>query len=342
MKVTHFDRKTGELKVTMDTVEDLWHLSKLIGSGTVAEGSTYRSVKFGDKEERKRVFIAVQVEEVEFSKSVNRLRIRGKIIRGNPEEFVQLGRYHTLELEPGDKVLLIKTWKNYELNRLKDAEKETKKPRLRVIVLDEEKALTAIIRGFGVDYGPEFESSASKKDEKREEKVLQYFGDLAAAIEKHEERYVVAGPGFTKENFKKFLEKRKPELLKRITFESCSYAERSGVDELLKKGIIERLIGEERVERETKLMEEFTRELSKDGLIVYGIAEVTTATEAFAVERLLVLDELLRTSPDAERIAEMVDKNRGEVIIFSEESDPGLKLKGFGKIAAFLKFRLRE
>jgi len=342
MKVTHFDRKLGELKVALDTVEDLWHLSKVVRNGDIAEGSTYRSVKFGDKEERKRVVIAVQVEDVEFSKSVNRLRLRGKIVRGSPEEFVQLGRYHTLELEPGDRLLLVKQWKNYELDRLKEAEKETKRPRLRVIVLDEEKALTAVIRGFGVDYGPELESKASKRDEKHEDKVLQYLGDVAAEIEKHEGRYVVAGPGFTKDNLKKFLEKRKPELLQRITFESCSYAERSGVEELLKKGVVERLIGEERIERETKLIEEFTRELSKEGLVAYGLKEVMAAAEAYAVERLLVLDEFLRSSTDAEKVAELVDKNRGQVIIFSEDGDPGMKLKGFGKIGAFLKFKLRE
>jgi protein pelota len=342
MKVMHFDRKTGELKAALDIVEDLWHLSKVIAPGDLAEGSTYRSVKFGDKEERKRVFIAVQVEDVEFSKSVNRLRLRGKIVRGSPEEFVQLGRYHTLELEPGDKIQIIKQWKNYELNRLKEAEKETKKPRLRIVVLDEEKALTAIVRGFGVEYGPELESKTSKRDEKHEEKALQYLGDVAAEIEKHEERYVVAGPGFTKENLKKFLEKRKPELLKRITFENCSYAERSGVDELLKKGVVERLIGEERVERETKLMDELTREISKEGLAAYGLKEVAAAAEAFAVEKLLVLDSFLRASPEAEKLAEVVDRNRGAVIVIAEDSDPGLKLKGFGKIAAFLKFRLRD
>lgn len=342
MKIIHIDKKTGELKLALETVEDLWHLSKVIEKGDVAEASTYRSVKFGDKEERKHVFIALNVEEVEFSKSVNRLRVRGKIIRGSPEEFVQLGRYHTFDLEPGEKLVIIKQWKNYQIDRLRQAEKETKKPKLRVIALDDEKAITAIIRGYGVDYGHEIESSASKRDEKHEDKVLQYFGNIASEIEKHEERYIVAGPGFTKDNFKKFLEKRKPELLKRIIFETCSYAERSGVDELLKKGVVERLIGEERIARETQLIEELTKEISKDGLVVYGLKEVKEAAESYAIDRLLILDEFLRNSEEAEQVVELVDKNKKEIIIFSEESDPGIKLKGFGKIAAFLKFKLRS
>lgn len=342
MKVTHFDRKTGELKVAVDTHEDLWHLSKVISTGDLAEGSTYRSVKFGDKEERKRVFITVNVEEVEFSKSVNRLRIRGKIVRGSPEEFVQLGRYHTLELEPGDKILIIKEWKKYQLDRLREAEKETKRPKLRIIAMDDEKAITAMVHGYGVEYSHEIESSASKKDEKHEDKMQQYFGNIASDIEKHEEKYVVAGPGFAKDNFKKFLEKKKPELLKRIIFESCSYAERNGVNELMKKGVIERVVGEDRIANESKLIDELTRLISKEGDVAYGLAEVKKAAEAYAVEKLLVLDEFLRSSKEAEAVVETVDRNRGEIIIFSIEDDPGIKLKGFGKIAAFLKFKLRE
>ncbi len=342
MRVTKFDKKFGEMKVVLETVDDLWHFSKVVSAGDTAEGSTIRSVKFGDKEERKRVFIAINVEEVEFSKSVNRLRVRGKIIRGNPEEFVQLGRYHTLDLEPGDSITLIKQWKEYQIKRLKGAVAESKRPKLRIVVMDDEKAMTATVRGYGVEYGPEFDSNTSKRDEKYGDKMLQYFGNVAAEIEKHEEKYVVAGPGFIKDNFKKFLEKKKQELLPRIMFETCSYAERSGVNELLKRGIVERAIGEDRIEREMKLIEEMTKEISKEGLVAYGIKEVKKAAEAYAIERLLVLDELLRTSEEAEQITEMVERNKGDVIIFSEEGDPGMKLKGFGKIAAFLKFRLQE
>lgn len=342
MRVTKFDKKFGEMKVVLETVDDLWHFSKVVSAGDTAEGSTIRSVKFGDKEERKRVFIAINVEEVEFSKSVNRLRVRGKIIRGNPEEFVQLGRYHTLDLEPGDSITLIKQWKEYQIKRLKGAVAESKRPKLRIVVMDDEKAMTATVRGYGVEYGPEFDSNTSKRDEKYGDKMLQYFGNVAAEIEKHEEKYVVAGPGFIKDNFKKFLEKKKQELLPRIMFETCSYAERSGVNELLKRGIVERAIGEDRIEREMKLIEEMTKEISKEGLVAYGIKEVKKAAEVYAIERLLVLDELLRTSEEAEQITEMVERNKGDVIIFSEEGDPGMKLKGFGKIAAFLKFRLQE
>ncbi len=340
MRIIHFDKKTGEVKIILENVDDLWHLEKVLNQGDIVSADSTRTVRVGTKEEKKHVYLSLGVEDIEFSQSINRLRIRGKILSGSPEDFVQIGRYHTIEGEPGTKLIIKKAWKSWQLARLKEAEKETKRPKLRIIVLDEEKALNAILRGHGVDYGTEIENSARKRDEKYEERTLKYFGEITAEIEKHPERYVIAGPGFTKENLRDFIKKRKPELLSRLSFESCSYAERNGVNELLKLGVIERIMGEERLEREMKALEEFLIELQKDsGLAVYGIREVATAAEASAIKKLLVTDELLRTSKDAEIVVENAGKRNAELIIFSISSDAGVRLKGFGGIAALVKFR---
>ena len=342
MKIIHFDPYSGELKVVADTVDDLWHLDKVLGPGSRVEGHTTRSYKVGKKEEKKHVFITVEAERIEFSKSLNRLRILGKIIAGNPEEFVQLGKHHTIEVSPGDKIKIIQDWKSHQIKRLKEAEKESKRPKIRIIVLDDEKALTAIVMSFGIEYGPEIYSTTSKKDEKHEEGERQYYGNIAAEIERHPERYVVAGPGFTRDNLKKFMEQRYPDVGKRIIWETCSYAERAGVNELLKKGVLEKVMGEERIEREMRLVEELITEIHRDsGMAAYGIDEVKKAADAFAIKQLLVLDEFLRSDPAAEALVEQADATKAEVVIISSEEEPGMKLKGFGKIAALLKFKIR-
>ncbi|HSB46836.1 MAG TPA: mRNA surveillance protein pelota [Candidatus Bilamarchaeum sp.] len=343
MKIVHFDRKTGEMKIAVDTLDDLWHLDKVIAPGDLVEAHSMRTYKVGTREEKKSVTIRVKAERVEFAKTSNRLRILGPIVWGEPEEYIQLGKHHSIDAEPGEKIKVIKDWKNHEINRLKEAEKESKKPKIRIIVLDEEKALFAILRAFGVDYGAEFYSSGSKRDENYEKTKTEYFGRIAAEIERHPEKFIVAGPGFTKDNLKDFMAARKPELLKRIVFETVSYAERSGVNELFNRGVIEKIMGEERFEKEMKLMEELLVDIHKDtGKAVYGIKEVRKASEAFAVSKLLVLDEYLRADKEAEAVVELADRNKAEIVIFSSEGDAGAKLKGFGKIAALLKFRLRE
>ena len=210
-------------------------------------------------------------------------------------------------------------------------------------MLDDEKALMAMLRAFGVEYGAEFYSSGSKRDENYEKTKAEYFGKIMAEIERHQERFIVAGPGFTKDNLRDFISKRKPELLKRITFETVSYAERSGVNELFARGTVEKIMGEERFEKEMKLAEELLVEINKDsGRAAYGIKEVRKAAEAFAVKTLLVLDEYLRAEKEAEEVVDLADRSRAEIVIFSSEGDAGAKLRGFGRIAALLKFRMRE
>ena len=256
---------------------------------------------------------------------------------------MQIGKHHTIEVGLGDKIKIIQAWKSHQLNRLKEAEKESKRPMIRIIVLDDEKALTAIVRSFGIEYGPELYSSTSKKDEKHEEGQRSYFGNIASEIARHEEKYIVAGPGFTRDNLKKFISQKNPELLKRIIWETCSYAERSGLNELLKQGVLEKVMGEERIERETKLVDELITQIHKDsGLAAYGFEEVKKAQDVFAIKQLLVLDEYLRTDKEAENLVELSDKSKAEIIIISSEEEPGMKLKGFGKIAALLKFKMRE
>lgn len=343
MRIVHFDRKTGEMKVQPDTLDDLWHLEKVIAPGDEVEAHSLRTYKVGTKEEKKSVTIRVKAERVEFAKSANRLRVLGPIVWGEPEDYVQLGKYHSIDLEAGGRLKIIKQWRNHEIKRLQDAEKESKKPRIRIIVLDEEKALTGFLRASGVEYGPEFYSSGSKKDENYEKAKLEYFGTLMAEVERHPEKYVIAGPGFAKDNLKGFITKRKPELLKRIVFESVSYAERSGVNELFARGIIERIMGEERSASEMKMVEELLVEIYKDtGRAAYGLKEVKKAADAFAIERLLVLDEYLRSDKEAEAVVDAADKNKAEIVVVASEGEGGAKLKGFGKIAAFLKFRMRE
>lgn len=342
MRITHFDRKLGEMKLHLETLDDLWHLERVLRKGDKAESRTLRSVKFGDgKEEKKPVTILLEIENVEFAEFANRLRVSGKIVSGTPEDFVQLGRYHTFDFEPGDKLKIIKAWKKYEVDRVEKAVAQSRRPLIRIIVMDESDATTAILRGYGVSYGPELSCSGSKREGNYEEKVRQYYGDIASYIYGHPEKFIVAGPGFAKDGLKEFLKEKYPALLERVVFESCSTSEKSGVTELLKCGVVAKIAGEAQLEEEERLIEEFIMHLHKeDGLAAYGIEEVKTAVEARAVSKLLVLDESLRKDARVEEVAENAEKMKSELVFFSAESDAGQKLKGFGGIAALLRFRI--
>ncbi|MCX6769661.1 MAG: mRNA surveillance protein pelota [Candidatus Micrarchaeota archaeon] len=346
MKLGKQDPKEGEIRLTPENTEDLWHIERVLGVGDRIIAKTWRRFKAteDDSGEKKSVTMKLGVEKVEFSPHANRLRVTGKIIEGTPEEFVQVGAYHTIDIEENFPVSIIKDkWMAHHMARIKQAIAETKRPKLGMLVLDENKAIYATLRGFGVAYELELENNASKRDDKFDEKTQAFFGEILKKLQSSQVgKIIIAGPGFGKENLTKFIKQKDAKLLQKIVFEHCSYAERTGINELLKRGVVSKVAAEERSENELVLMEKFSTELRKEsGLIAYGKKEVAGAVAASAVETLLVIDELLRTDKEIERIVEDAETRKVKLVVFSHESDGGRELSGYGGFAALLRFKMR-
>lgn len=346
MKLGRQDAKEGEIRLTPENTEDLWHIERLLSPGDFIISRSFRRFKAteGDAGEKKPVTIKLLVEKTEFARFANRLRVTGKIIEGTPVEYVQQGAYHTIDIEADFPVSIIKEkWLSHHLSRIKQAIAETKRPRLGMLVIDENKAIYATLRGYGVEYELELENSASKRDDKFDEKTQSFFGEVLKKLSSSQVgRIIVAGPGFGRENLMKFIKQKSPELAKRIILEHCSYAERSGINELLKRGVVSKVASEERAENELLLMDRFSTELRKEsGLVAYGKKEVGAAVSSSAVETLMVIDELLRTDKEIEATVEEAEKRKVKLVVFSQESDGGRELEGFGGFAALLRFRMR-
>ncbi len=346
MKILRQSREEGLVKLEPENLEDLWHIERVLETGDRVRGTSFRRFRAteGDAGEKKQVKVEVLAEKIEFAKFANRLRVTGPILSGSPQEYVQIGAYHTVDIEPGFPVTLVKAnWKNYQIERLRSAVAETKRPRVAFVVLDEEKAIFATLRGYGVEFEFELEARASKRDEKYEEKIRQYFGEIFKKVASYEVgTIIVAGPGFTKDNLREFISKKDRELLKKIVFESCSYAERSGVYELLRKGVVGKATQAQHFEQEVNAIEELMLHIGKDdGLAAYGIAQVREAVEASAVARIFVHDEVLRAKKEVSEVIGLAEKKKVQLLIFSHEGEPGRKLAGLGGLAAILKFRMR-
>jgi len=347
MKVLSFDKKEGRMKLIPEVLEDLWHLERVLEVGDVVSSSSTRVFKAsgeeGEEGERKKVHVELQAEKIDFSKSASKLRVTGKIIGGGPEEYIQLGRHHTIDVELQKPVEIRKEWKSYQLQRIEKAKQSSRKPLIGMLVIDDRKALFAIVREYGVEFGPEFNIHVSKGDEKFDERRSQFFGDVTKHLKEMKvNNIVVAGPGFAKENLKKFISDRDEELLKKLHFESSSTAEESGVYELLKKGVLSKIAAEQRLEEEFSLLQSFLAELSKDtGLAVYGAEEVRKALECRAVAKLLIVDELLRKDKEVEKLLDDAERMKAEILIFSSESEAGKQLAGLSGIAGILRFSIK-
>ena len=206
MKIIKQDRKEGLIKLVPENLEDLWHLERILSVGDRVEAVSFRTFKASEtaQAEKKKINVTLLLEKIEFARHANRLRLMGKILSGTPEEFVQVGFYHTIDAEPDFAISIFKDWKEHHLSRLKQAIAETKRPKVHVLVLDEREALLASLRGFGVNVEWELERTGSKRDEsKRQAEAHQtFYGELLARLQRLEggHKIILAGPGFAPEN----------------------------------------------------------------------------------------------------------------------------------------------
>ena len=342
------NHSSGEARLTPESDEDIWHVERVLGPGDVVKSRSFRRFKArpgeGESGEKKEVTIELIAEKIEFHEGTGKLRITGKIKGGFPEEFVQIGSYHTIDVGPGEMITVTKQWKPYQLERLKEAQSESRRPKLAIVVLDEEKATIALVKGYGVRKVCEIESKASKRDERKTHALAmqKYYSSILDKISAYKHRVIVAGPGFEKENFKKFVEAQDTELLKHLSFESCSNNEMTGVYELIRHGIITKTAGQERAAREIEVMNDFIATVSgPTGMSAYGRKAVSEALNFNALDRLLVNDELVRADEQIEKLAEKAEESGAKVFYFNAQEYAGRQLEGFGGIAAFLKFKVK-
>lgn len=333
------------IKVMPENLDDLWHLSHIISKYNVVFAVTERRVENkgdklrADREAKKKVFLGIKAEKINFHEDTNRLRVSGKIIHA-PDD-VPIGSYHTIDMEPFTEVSIQKNWKKWDLERLKDAENSSKKPKVVVVIMDDSEADIFLVREYGIKEMVSIKSGVSKRlDYKQNEQAkLNYYHEIVNAISEFEGKILVAGPGFGKNNFQKYLSEKHKDLVPRVVVESTNHTGRLGLSEILKSGIIDRIYGEARVSKETQLVNKLLEEISKKGLASYGIEDVKNAMNYSAIETLLVTDEFIRKNRRAvEDLMNSVENIGGKVIIISTEHDAGKQLKALGGVGALLRF----
>ncbi len=114
-----------------------------------------------------------------------------------------------------------------------------------------------------------------------------------------------------------------------------------GINEILKKGLVEKLNSENRVAKEIAAITNLLEEIAKSrGNVAYGKQETIDAVNAGAVKDLLVLDKFVRIE-ELERVMELVENMGGNVMVISSEHDGGKQLESLGGIAALLRYAIK-
>ena len=344
MRVLYRDPKGYKLKLFIDNPDDLWHLFNVLEKGDMVGALSTRRDETGrdklrqERGEKKKMWLEVEVTEVEFADFADRLRVSG-IIKEGPQD---LGSHHTLNLEIGLEVSITKEWKDHQIDIIREAMQATKTPLLTFVSLDDEEATFATLHHHAVKWVATVPSHISGKDyEGRGPGKAEYFGELVATLAqiKKDGPAVILGPGFTRDEFLKFGRERNGPLFEGCHMEGTSQAGMGGIYEMMKRDIVSRFIQESRVAQETAQVEALLTEIAKDGRCAYGKDEVKHALDEGAVLVLLVTDELMRKG-QAERLFHLAKSTNARYMVISTAHEAGKRLAHLGGAGAILRYKL--
>lgn len=333
MRIIRFYDSTNLLKIEPESFEDLYLLAMVVGAGDVVSSKSSRRFKAseGDTGEQKDVFISISLEKIELDKSAGRLRLAGRIVGGKPEEFIRLSSYHTLNIGPSDMLeIQKKEWKSYIIKRLKQSVAESKRPKLGIIAVDDEKATVAYVRGYGIDIVGELYSHLSKrmKEKDYENQRAVYFNELIkTANEMKVDIVIIAGPGFTKDDIKKYIKANNTEVKKRFEYASASDSERSGVREVVNSESTSKILESEHVKKEFWYLNLFFRGLRISKSLV-GPDAIVDALKKHSAGIILVNDSVLNDEK-IKQVLDQADMRGVKIEIFNSDDEAGAQLKGF-------------
>ena len=350
------DRETAEggrerITVVPESLDDLWHLTYVLEPGDAVSGDTTRRIQRDDDMtrdtggQREPMWIELSVEDVEFAKFANRLRVGGEIAACSRED--QLGFHHTFNVEEHDEITVEKVWQVDQLERLEEAVESAEQPDVAIATVEEGEAHVHTVAQYGVEERATITGTTGKGEYARGRDEL--FEELAAILKRLDvEAIILAGPGFTKRDALEHIEDDAPEAAEKIQVVDTASVGDRGVHEVLKRGAVDRIQTETRISKEAEYIDELMERIAEGAKAAYGIDEVARAAEYGATETLLVLDERLRAERagegdwerDVNDVISDVERQGGEVVVFSHEFDPGQQLGNLGGIAALLRYRL--
>jgi protein pelota len=358
LKIFRIDLKKGVVKVMPESLDDLWHLYNIIIEKDEVHARTTRQVKAEDeyarpaKAKRIPVNLGVRVEKMYWDRVLNRLRVRG-IVCEAPEKLNIKGSRHTIDVTINLAVTIVKKrWPKHHLDRLKRASRIAVEP-LTIISMDDEEYCVAVLRQYGVEVKAGVRNKLPGKFEadKREKAKQAFFKEALRSLRETwaplNSPIVVIGPGFVKNEFAEYVRRKAKDVADFIVdVKGVNSAGFSGIQEMLRSGILSNALKTMRVGEEMRAVEEVLTRLGKDrGDVTYGLDMVEKSTIYGAVDKLLVADTVLRERTDEKRraletIMKRVEKAGGEVMIISTEHEAGTKLLSLGGTAALLRFPL--
>jgi protein pelota len=326
MKILNQDREEGFAQVEIENDDDLWHLKEIIRPGDKIQGKTQRTKL--DGREKKTCTLTLEAEKIEYQE--DRLRVTGEITEG--EEDIELG-YHTFNLEPGKRFKLYKDFSDTEWEKLQEAE-EKRSYTVLFCLIQKGEADFYLVEESGIKDLSRLGQNIPGKLYSDQKTGDSFFRDVSDYVERTAgkvDKIVIGGPGFTKQKLENMLS---DETREKVMMQDTSVIGKTGLNEAIKRGALDRVVENSRISEESSAVEEFLEELRSDGMAEYG-EPVENLAEMGAIKKLLITQDKQREKTE---IIERVEQQGGEVQVVHTDHEAGERLENFGGLAALLRY----
>ncbi|XP_075240387.1 protein pelota-like [Convolutriloba macropyga] len=358
----------GEVKLSMEGIEDLWHMYNIIAPGDTIKCKTSRKVAQqsdtgSSKSQRITMTLTIAVISVTYDFEVAQLAIKGKNVEKN--EHVRLGAHHTLDLRLNDFFTLGKDeWDSISVERIEEACNPDNTAELAAVTMQDGLAYVCLITPSMTLTKQKVEVNIPRKTpgmtSAKEKAIIRFHEQVLQAMMTHFnfavlKCVIIASPGFVKDDFMKYVQAQ-------IAADKCPLNEHKGkfvlvhsdsgykhsLNELLNDESLANRLSDVKALKEVRALDNFKKQMvSNEERAIYGPKAVLRAAEAQAVEELLVTDTLFRSRNFTVRkqyvtLVEQVKDCGGEVRILSSLHESGQYLDRLTGVAALLRFPMPE
>ncbi|MBZ3880275.1 Protein pelota-like protein [Sciurus carolinensis] len=181
----------GQVTLVPEEPEDMWHTYNLVHVGNSLRASTIRKVQTESStgsvgSNRVRTTLTLCVEAIDFDSQACQLRVKGTNIQEN--EYVKMGAYHTMELDPNHQFTLARN----------------------TVVMQEGLAHICLVTPSMTLTGAKVEVNIPRKRKgnccQHDQTLERFYEQVVQAIQHHinfdvVKCFLVASPGFVREQF---------------------------------------------------------------------------------------------------------------------------------------------
>ena len=343
--------------------EDIWHLYNLVVPGDRVKGTTTRKIVIEraggvqSESERKTFTISLLIDRADYDAASASIRYSGNNV--GESEFIRMGQHHTMSVTVGDQLTITKqNWDSASKNTLTEALDVSRRASVVVCLIDSGVCnmymLTSVLMkdlAKVIVHVPKRKAASGGHD-----KAMQKFFEQTAKTMISNVRFdvasciVVAGPGFVKDDYMKYL-MAKPEMQqysKMFLVCHASGAFKHCIKELLEDPAVKQRIQSTSASAHAACLTQFYLTLKDDpDKACYGPASVCTAAQMGAISEMMITDKLVRTATVIERrkyvaAVDMVKASGGIVHVVSEQHVTGEQLTQLSGIAALLRYPCPE